>query len=98
MAFSTEEEETLDSIKRWWNESGKSLLIGIIVFAVGYLGWTQWQRMQSADLGAASDLYEQIGMTVVVTPGQTLTEETRATAMGLTQQLKADYPDSVYAL
>ena len=34
MAFSTEEEESLDSIKRWWNESGKSLLIGVIVFAV----------------------------------------------------------------
>lgn len=98
MAFSTEEEETLDSIKRWWNESGKSLLIGVIVFAVGYLGWTQWQRMQVAELGAASDLYEQIGMTVVVDPGQTLTEEARATARGLTQQLKTDYPDSVYAL
>ena len=98
MAFSTEEEETLDSIKRWWNESGKSLLIGVIVFAVGYLGWMQWQRMQMSDLGAASDLYEQIGMTVVVAPGQTLTEEARASAMGLAQQLKADYPDSVYAL
>jgi len=98
VAFSTEEEESLDSIKRWWNESGKSLLIGVIVFAVGYLGWTQWQRMQAVDLGEASDLYEEIGMTVVVAPGQTLTEEARANAMGLAQQLKTEHPDSVYAL
>ncbi len=35
MAFSTEEEETLETLKRWWNESGKSLALGVVVFAVG---------------------------------------------------------------
>ena len=98
MAFSTEEEETLDSLKRWWNESGKSLVIGVVIFAVGYLGWTQWQRMQLNDAAAASDLYEQLGTTVVVPPGQTLTDEARTTAATLIQQLKADYSSSVYSL
>ncbi|MGB4247772.1 MAG: tetratricopeptide repeat protein [Pseudohongiellaceae bacterium] len=98
MAFSTEEEETLDSLKRWWNESGKSLLVGVVIFAVGYLGWTQWQRMQLNNAAAASDLYEQLGTTVVVAPGQTLTDEAKTTAARLIQQLKTDYSSSVYSL
>lgn len=98
MAFSTEEEETLDSLKRWWNESGKSLVIGVVIFAVGYLGWTQWQRMQLNNAATASDLYEQLGTTVVVAPGQTLTDEAKTTAARLIQQLKTDYSSSVYSL
>lgn len=98
MAFSTEEEETLDSLKRWWNESGKSLLVGVVIFAVGYLGWNQWQRMQLNNASAASDLYEQLGTTVVVAPGQTLTDEAKTTAARLIQQLKTDYSSSVYSL
>lgn len=98
MAFSTEEEETLDTIKRWWNESGKSLALGVIVFAVGYLGWMQWQRMQTSEAAAASDIYEQIGVTVVLGPGVELTDEAVASAKRLIAQLKEEYPDSVYAL
>ena len=98
MAFSTEEEEILDSIKRWWHESGKSLLVGVIVFAVGYLGWTQWQRMQTADAAAASDLYEQLGAAVIMAPGTSVPEDSRATAARVVAELKADYSDSVYSL
>lgn len=98
MAFSTEEEETLDTIKRWWNESGKSLALGLIVFAVGYLGWMQWQRMQMMESAAASDIYEELGVTVVLGPGVQLTDETIANARRLIAQLKEDHGDSVYAL
>lgn len=98
MAFSTEEEESLDSIKTWWHESGKSLLVGVIVFAVGYLGWTQWQRMQTADVAEASDLYEQLGSAVILAPGASVPEDARATAERLVTQLKEDHSNSVYAL
>lgn len=98
MAFSTEEEETLEALKRWWKESGRSLLIGVIVFLVGYLGWMQWQRMQSSDMSAASDLYEEMGRALVVPPGETVSDELRNSALGTIAQLKAEYPDSVYAL
>ena len=98
MAFSTEEEETLDTIKRWWNESGKSLALGIIVFGVGYLGWMQWQNMQTAESATASDIYEELGVTVVLGPGVQLTDETIANAKRLIAQLKEDHSGSVYAL
>lgn len=98
MAFSTEEEETLDSLKRWWNESGKSLALGVVIFAVGYLGWTQWQGMQTASTAEASDLFEELGTTVVLGPGVPVTDEALARARTLVQQLKTDYPDTPYAL
>jgi len=98
VAFSTEEEESLDSIKRWWNESGKSLALGIIVFAVGYMGWMQWQNMQTADSATASDLYEELGVTVVLGPGVQLTDATIAEAKRLIVRLKEEHGDSVYAL
>lgn len=98
MAFSTEEEETLDALKRWWKESGRSLLIGVVVFLIGYLGWMQWQRMQSSGMAAASDLYEQMGAALVVPPGQVVSEEVRTTALGTIAQLKNEHPKSIYAL
>jgi predicted negative regulator of RcsB-dependent stress response len=98
VAFSTEEEETLDTIKRWWNESGKSFALGIIVFGVGYLGWMQWQNMQTTASAAASDIYEELGVTVVLGPGVQLTDDTVANAKQLILQLKEDHGNSVYAL
>lgn len=98
MAFSTEEEETLDTIKRWWNESGKSLVLGIIVFGVGYLGWMQWQNMQTAESAEASDIYEELGETVVLGPGVQLTDDVVANAKRLIAQLKENHGSSVYAL
>ncbi len=98
MAFSTEEEETLDSLKRWWNESGRSLALGVVIFAVGYLGWSQWQNMQAANTAEASDLFEELGTTIVLGPGVPVTDEARARAQTLIQQLKTDYADTTYAL
>jgi predicted negative regulator of RcsB-dependent stress response len=98
VAFSTEEEETLDSLKRWWNESGKSLALGVVIFAVGYLGWSQWQAMQTTNTAEASDLFEELGTTVVLGPGVPVTEDARSRAQTLIQQLKADYADTTYAL
>jgi predicted negative regulator of RcsB-dependent stress response len=98
VALSTEEEETLDSLKRWWNESGKSILLGIVIFAVGYFGWAQWQSMQAVESSEASDLFEQLGTTVVLGPGVALTDEARATAQTLVQELKSEHADTSYAL
>ncbi len=98
MALSTEEEESLDSLKRWWNESGKSILLGIVIFAVGYFGWAQWQSMQVVESSEASDLFEERGTTVVLGPGVALPDEARASAQTLIEQLKSGHADTSYAL
>ena len=40
MAISAEEEETLEALKRWWNDSGKQIAMGIALVAVVYFGYT----------------------------------------------------------
>ena len=70
----------------------------MVVFAVGYMGWAQWQSMQTSESAAASDLYEALGTTVVLGPGVELTEASVASARQLIAELKEEHGDSVYAL
>jgi predicted negative regulator of RcsB-dependent stress response len=53
------EEEQLETIKKWWNENGKSALFGIILGLGGIFGWRAWQANIISQADAASDLYQQ---------------------------------------
>ncbi|MDX1492279.1 MAG: tetratricopeptide repeat protein [Pseudohongiellaceae bacterium] len=97
MAFSTEEEETIESLKRWWKENGSSLLIAVVVVFGGYFGWNAYQSSQQATAAAASDLYEQLGNAVIVAPGTQLSDAARSEANMVIGQLKSEYSDTIYA-
>jgi len=32
------EEEQIEAFKRWWNENGRSVVVGIVLAVVGYFG------------------------------------------------------------
>lgn len=98
MALSASEEETIESLKRWWRESGKALATGIAIIALGWLGWMQWQNMQESTAAEASALYDEISRRVAVSPGQTVDQAARDEARELAAQLRSDYPDTTYAL
>ena len=98
MALSTEEEESIEAIKKWWNESGKSLAVGVVAAAVLYLGWQQWQNAGVRTSAAASALYEQLTTVAATQPGAAIGEEQSAQARSLIQNLKTEHDDSVYAL
>ncbi|MDP6653896.1 MAG: tetratricopeptide repeat protein [Gammaproteobacteria bacterium] len=98
MAINAAEEESLDALKKWWDENGKQLLLLVVVAIAGYSGWLLWQNSQLASAEAASDLYEEILTLAVNEPGIAVTELERSTILGLSEQLRSDYPDSVYAL
>ncbi|TFH73493.1 tetratricopeptide repeat protein [Gammaproteobacteria bacterium LSUCC0112] len=98
MAISAEEEETLEAIKRWWNDSGKQIAMGIAVVAIVYFGWQFWNRSQTNVSAEASALYDQLTGIAVISPDATLADENRQRANELVQQIKAEYADSVYAL
>ena len=76
----------------------RGILLGIVIFAVGYFGWAQWQNMQLGESSEASDLFEELGTTVVLGPGVALTDDARARGQTLIQQLKTEHPDTSYAL
>ena len=33
------EEEQVEAIKKWWNENGKSIIVGIVVGITAIFGW-----------------------------------------------------------
>lgn len=98
MALSTEEEESLESLKRWWRESGRLLALGIAVVAVVYFGWQFWQNTQTRVAAEASAVYDQLTRLTVTPPGENVPEEDRAQALMLIETLKSDHGGSVYAL
>jgi predicted negative regulator of RcsB-dependent stress response len=98
VALSTEEEESLESLKRWWRESGRSIALGIAAVAIVYFGWQAWQGGQTRSAAAASAVYDQLSQLMVTQPGETVAEENREPAQALVATLKTEHTDSVYAL
>ncbi len=98
MAISAEEEETLEALKKWWNETGKSIAIGLVAAGVLFLGWQQWQNAGARASAEASAVYEQLSLLVVREPGTRLDDEAQSRATSLIQTLKQEHDDSVYAL
>lgn len=98
MALSASEEETIESLKRWWRESGKALATGIAIIALAWLAWWQWQNMQQSTAAEASALYDEVARLIAVAPGETVDEAARDRARDLIGQIRADYTGTPYAL
>jgi len=98
VALSAAEEESIDAIKRWWNESGRQIALGIAVVAVVYFGWQFWQNSQTQASAQASAVYDQLSALAVAAPGEMISEEARTQAGELIATLKSEHGDSVYAL
>ncbi|GAB1261030.1 YfgM family protein [Aurantivibrio plasticivorans] len=96
MADHITEEEQIEAFKRWWNENGKSLVIGVSVAVIGYFGWQTWQSQQQSANEAASLMFEDLLTAAAVTPGEELTEANRLKIVDIAEQLKTDY-NSAYA-
>lgn len=48
MAINAAEEETLETLKKWWEENGKQLVAAIVIVAAGFGGWNFWEGQQLA--------------------------------------------------
>ncbi len=53
------EEEQIEALKRWWKDNGKSTVAAIVVAGAGYLGWSQYQAHEEAQIEQSSALFEQ---------------------------------------
>lgn len=90
------EEEQVEAIKNWWKENGKSLIVTIVVVLAGYFGWNGYQENQRVQGEAAADVYQQL-MSKATKPLNEQTEADKAELETVAAQLKADYPNSLYA-
>jgi predicted negative regulator of RcsB-dependent stress response len=54
------EEEQVEALKRWWDENGRSTVIGIALALVAAFGWQAWQDHRQGQRETASALYQQL--------------------------------------
>lgn len=60
MAAHLTEEEQIEAIKRWWKQYGTSLLLALVVVAVGFFGWNQYKKHLQRQAEAASGAYAKM--------------------------------------
>ncbi len=97
MVTDKSEEEQVEALKKWWDENGTQLLIGIVVVLGGVFGFRTWEANQTETAETASKLYEDLTQVVNLGPFDRMTDEDRKTADFIIEQLTTDYAGSTYA-
>ncbi len=54
------DQEQIDVLKKWWNENGTSLLIGLLVVVVGWSGWIYYSNIKTNNALQASAVFEML--------------------------------------
>lgn len=54
------EEEQIEAIKKWWQENGAAVIVGVVVGFGALFGWQGWERYQNRQAEAASAIYSNI--------------------------------------
>lgn len=91
------EEEQVEALKKWWEENGTQLLIGIVVVLGGIFGFRTWEANTAEAAETASNLYEDLAQVTNIGPFDRISEEDQKTAEFIANQLTSEYADSVYA-
>jgi predicted negative regulator of RcsB-dependent stress response len=56
-AYDLEEQEQIAQIKAWWAQYGNLVVTVLLVLALGFAGWTLWNKHRSTSAAEASTLY-----------------------------------------
>ena len=86
------EEEQVEALKRWWNENGRGVVVGVVLaLGVGF-GWQAWQKSREQAQANASTLYQQMLMALSA-------EESQGAEPGreLARRIKEEHGGSTYA-
>lgn len=54
------EEEQIEAIKKWWNDNGTSVVVGVCVALAAFFGWQSWQKHESEVAEGASVSYQSL--------------------------------------
>ena len=83
------DEQTLEEIKKWWKEHGRTVIAGVVLGLGTVIGWTTWKSHQEAKAEELSLRYQALV--------DTAAQENRTDAMLLADAIIADQPESSYA-
>ena len=53
-------EQELEALKSWWNENGRTLVVGVAIGLGGVFGWTWWQDHLRSQAEEASQIYQRV--------------------------------------
>ena len=57
MADYLTDEEQAERLKRWWDENGVALIVGLVLAVGGVIGWRYYQGYSADQANAASDVF-----------------------------------------
>ena len=97
MAELRTEEEQVEALKKWWQENGKSLVLGVLLAGAIIFAWKGWQNSQQVKAETAAALYQNLIQAVALASAPQATEEQKSTAAHLAGNLKAEFDDTAYA-
>jgi len=66
------EQEQVEALRKWWQENGKALILGVVVGLGGLFGYRAWQDHRATEAVVAADLHATVlgalerGQTVMV--------------------------------
>ena len=97
MALHAAEEESIEALKKWWQDNGKGLAYTAVALFTGVTGWLVWNNSTASQAEAASDLYEEILSITLVEEGERVSDAHSARVIELAESLRLDYGSSIYA-
>lgn len=97
MAINAAEEEVIESLKKWWDENGKQLMLAVVVVAGGYGGWMVWQGSKTASADAASDIYEEVLGLAIDEQSGSVSDEDAVQIIALATELREEHSNTIYA-
>ena len=83
------EKEQVEALRKWWQENGKALIIGVVLGLGGLFGYRGWQEHVTTRSMEAADLHA----TVIVA----LEQGQHATVIAESARLRGEYDDTPYA-
>jgi len=84
------EEEQVEALKRWWDENGRSVIIGVVLALAAVFGWRAWQDHQRGQAEAASTEYQLLLDRLNAGEGREVTE--------IGRRIIGQYPTTPYAV
>ncbi len=83
------EDEQLEALRRWWEENGRSVIVGAILAIAGVAGWQGWQWYTDTQSEGAAAVYSQIQVQMPMGDAETI--------VAAAETLRGDFARTHYA-
>ncbi len=83
------EKEQVEQLRKWWQENGKALIIGVVLGLGGLFGYRGWQEHVTTKAMEAADLHAAVLVA--------LERAQHATVIAESARLRGEYADTPYA-